>query len=195
MLADLMGAHTAEELTAIGTCVIAAFAVVALFSLRDARRTRHASLLTDLSGRWDDPLAVGSREAGGEYDSAALVALVDRTYSPPPKATEQERRANADALFRLAASLNLMEMIGALWIGGSVSTSVIQRMWGATFEAEWTRWEAAIRRMRELEHDPGVYSNFERTAWKMRRCLRIEMRRRTRRRWRLWWRATDWLRR
>src|SRR5438270_4971479 len=157
-----MGAHTAEELIAIGTCVIAAFAVVALFSLRDARRTRHASLVTDLSRRWDEPLAVDSRAAGGEYDSAALVALINRTYSPLPAATEQERRANADALFRLAASLNLMETIGAIWIGGSVGTAVIQRMWGTTFEAEWKRWEAAISRMRELEHDPGVYSNFER---------------------------------
>src|SRR6266511_2622383 len=94
-------------LTAVGTCVIAGFAIVALFSFRDARRTRHAELLSDLSRRWDEPLAADSREVAGEYDSRALVGLLTRIYEPPSWLSEDERRSDADTFVRLSASLNL----------------------------------------------------------------------------------------
>jgi hypothetical protein len=195
MEAAWIGMHTAEGVTAIATCIIAAFALVAFFSLLDARRTRHAQLLQDLSRRWDEPLAVRSRELAGEYEKEALLELVDRVYHPRAWATPDDQREDADTLIRLAAALNLNETIGALWISRSLSARVIQRMWGASFEADWERWSAPIAMIRKEERDPGVYTNFERTARKMRRCLKVEERRTGTRRWRAWWLVTDWLRR
>lgn len=169
------GQHTAVWLTALGTLVLAGAAVTALVglrSLRDARRTRHAELLADLSRRWDEPLAAESRLISGEYDSRALLDLLGRIYDPPSWLTDGERRRDSETYLNLLAALNLMETIAALWAERTLGAGVIFRLWGTTFVEVWDRWFPAIEYMRTWEEDPGVYDNFENLVRVMRRRVR-----------------------
>jgi len=54
------GVDWATWLIAVGTLLLAGAAWCALLSLRDAKRNRHATLITDLTRRWDETVVAAS---------------------------------------------------------------------------------------------------------------------------------------
>jgi hypothetical protein len=160
-------------ITAGGTAIVAAFALVALASLRDARRTRHAAIVTDLSRRWDEPDATEARRRSGDYEPRALVELVERIYKPPPTATDKEKLEDVEELFRLGRWLNLLETVGVLYTERALSRKVIFKLWGGQIASHWERWREAILLMRRLERRPGIY--FQQVAERMRPMLAKEL--------------------
>jgi hypothetical protein len=168
-------AHWPEWITAIATTVLAVAAIAALANLIDARRTRHAHIVTDLSRRWDEPAATDARRRSGDYDAAALVALIERVYRPPLDATEAEREADVEELYRLGRWLNVLETVGVLYTEKTLSERLIFKLWAGQFAAAWEKWESAISLMRDLERRPGIYGNFQEVAERMRHLLAKEL--------------------
>jgi hypothetical protein len=169
------GTDWAAWMTGIFTAVLAIGAWVALFSLKDAKRTRHAATITDLSRRWDEPAATDARRRTGDYDAAALLGLVRRVYLPAPTATDEERLADVDELFRLGRWVNLLETIGVLFREKALSDRVIFRLWGGQIVSAWTKWEKPVVWMRDWERRPGIYENFQCVDERMRKMLAREL--------------------
>lgn len=168
---------------AAATSVLAAAAIVALQSLsaareglEDARRTRHAQLITDLSRRWDEPLAKESRNLNGELGTSGIMVAVDRIYDPPHRwfRSSTVTRADLERFFKLCAWPNLIETIGVLVAEGAISPDVVFKMWGAGIVSAWEMWEEPITHMRTAEAKRGIYRQFETVADEMRLLLNAE---------------------
>src|SRR6516225_3424680 len=68
--------------TAAGALVVAVAAIIALVSLNDAKRTRHASLVTELDERWNDPLTIASVKLYSKHGPHGIIDLYERLYDP-----------------------------------------------------------------------------------------------------------------
>jgi hypothetical protein len=163
--------------TAVATAALALAGWIALISLKDARRTRHAAIIADLSRRWDEPRATAARRRTGDYEPAALRDLVLRIYRPDPSSTEAERLADVEELFRLGRWLNVLETVGVLYTEKALSDKVIFKLWAGQLVSAWAKWEPTILTMRDLERRPGIYENFEKLENRMRQLLAKELRR------------------
>jgi hypothetical protein len=157
----------------------------ALNALDDARNTRHAQLLTDLSRRWDEPLIVRSRKLFGEYArTGRLIDLVDYMYEAPTPGTPWYRafvdrikhgesrpgsEEKLDDFYALTAWPNLIETIGVLESERAIDGSVVYKMWGSGIIAAWSGWCDAIERIRDyVDQDRDTtYAHFQRLAGKM----------------------------
>jgi hypothetical protein len=73
-------ADTAANVTAGATVGLAVFALLALASLSDARKTRHGHIVADLARRWDDPQVLDSVKQGREFDSVRKIELIQRLF-------------------------------------------------------------------------------------------------------------------
>jgi hypothetical protein len=158
---------------AVATLVIVAVtAGFALAGLRDARRTRHAQLVIELSSRWDDPEIIRSASLAAEYTPAGIVALLERLYSPRPKQRGwRHRRKRERALavyFNVFLYANLLESIGTLLEEEAISAKVIYRLWGAEIIGAWEdTFEEPVRFLRTKQQDQGIYRSFEELAGAM----------------------------
>jgi hypothetical protein len=159
-----------------GAAVVAAVVIVktaryARESLDDAKKTRHAQLVTDLSRRWDDPEIIESSSLGAQHASAGILEVINRLYSPPPKRAgwryRRSRQKDLDLYFRLFLWPNLLESIGCLLAEGAISETVVSRLWGAEIVGGWETFEAPVNRLRELQRDLGIYDYFENLAERM----------------------------
>ena len=56
---------------------------------------------------------------------------------------------------------NFWETVGVLEKDGSITTSVIDRMWGDAIRSAWRDWEEPVLRLRELTQLPRSYDNFK----------------------------------
>ncbi|MEX2212453.1 MAG: hypothetical protein WD689_11925 [Gaiellaceae bacterium] len=157
--------------TVVATLIVLVTAKVALDGLADARRTRNAQLVTDLSRRWDEPLMVESVNLSSKYGSREITDLVERLYDPPPDEPGEDDNRRREKDLALYAKLfiwpNLLEMIGSLHAERALSTEIVAKLWGAEVIAAWDAWQEPIRRLRELEQDWGIYRPFERLVEEM----------------------------
>ena len=118
---DTGGPDWAAVTTAVATAATAGIlAATALFvgrQLRDARRTRHAGLLVELSRRWDDAAFLESQKLAADYPTAALLDLIELLYGDQVSSDDQlEELASKRAadLQKLEAIPNFWETIGVL---------------------------------------------------------------------------------
>jgi hypothetical protein len=172
---DLSAVEWATILIAVGTLLSAAIlgatavyvyrsARSALAGLEDARRTRHAQLVTDLSRRWDEPDTVESMMAYSAHGPSGISALARRLYG----ASEKEPPASEDDL-RLFNTLNrwpsLIETIGVLNSEGAISSEVVYKMWGPGIVAAWKAWSAPVDTLRALDGYPAsTFPYFQKLA-------------------------------
>jgi hypothetical protein len=163
---DLSAVEWATILIAFGTLASAAILGItaiyiyrsaqnALLALEDARKTRHAELVTDLSRRWDEPLIAESRKLFGKKTAEELVEVVNEFYVTGD---------NDDEYYKLTAWPNLIETIGVLESDGAISPEVIHQMWGGGIIVAWAGWCDAIQALRERAERPTTYLNFGRLA-------------------------------
>jgi len=153
--------------TAATAGILAATALFVGRQLRDARRTRHAGLLVELSRRWDDAAFLESQKLAADYPTAALLDLIELLYGDQVSSDDQlEELASKRAadLQKLEAIPNFWETIGVLHAERAISTSVVERMWGAALLAEWATWKEPIERLRELRGTDSAYIYFQEIA-------------------------------
>jgi hypothetical protein len=150
------------RVTAAATLLTAAGIFVALYGLADARRTRHAQIVTDLSERWDSEESAESQRAFLLQGSDAVGALFRRLYDPPQSRTLREFGSDLRLQTALLRWPNLLETIGVLHSTGIVSTDVVYRMWGAGVVSWWRSWEAIADELREFDKErPGIFRHFQ----------------------------------
>lgn len=146
--------------------MVAAF--LALLGLADARRTRHAQIVTDLSTRWDEPMIKDSRTRNAAMSADEIFNLAVRAYLPMGSAGRDQARTE---FFELWPWLNVIETIGALNREGAISDKTVFRMWGMSVAEAWDKWEEPVALMRVEARRRGIYRNFEELATKMRKLL------------------------
>jgi hypothetical protein len=170
----VLGLNWTDKMTAITSLVLTVAALAALASLGAARRSRHAQIILDISRRWDEPLATESRDIESGYLPKDLLTLMEEFYEPPAWRPPQQRADHVRRVFKLLASLNLMETIAVLYLDDAISGETIFRMWGASIVGTHDRWRAPIDLMRDREKRKGIYRNFELLADDMRERLAFE---------------------
>jgi hypothetical protein len=152
----------------LATAIVLAFTGIFVWrQLRDAKKTRHGALLADLSRRWDEPLIVESQRLFASYSTAGIVELVEKLYGSG--ASDKER----EDFVTLEAVPNFWETIGVLERDGSITTTVVDKMWGDAIRSAWRDWEEPVTRLRELTEVQRSYKNFEDVADAVRR-FRLE---------------------
>jgi hypothetical protein len=151
--------------TAAATLLLAAGVAVALIGLGDARRTRHAQIVTDLSARWDSRSSVESRRIFLLQGQPEVSALFQRLYSPPPSRTLEEFDADLRLQGKLLVWPNLLETIGVLHKTGIVSTDVVYRMWGAGVFYWWQSWKPIAEALLAAdESQPALFRHFRKLS-------------------------------
>jgi len=165
------GTDWATWAVAFATFLLACAALRALKSLRDAKRTRHATLITDLTRRFDEPLVADSWELWANTGQTEIMALIEKVYVSRTATVKEHAR-----LLTLMVIPNLLETIGVLESEGALEAKTIYKMWGDTIIGAWNVWKRPIGRLRESEANrPWTYQYFQDLARKMRR---IEAKRR-----------------
>jgi hypothetical protein len=155
--------------SAVATMVIVGItAWYAKGSLNDAKRTRHAQLVTDLSRRWDEPVVIESSSLSAKHGSTGIVELIDNLYGPQPERPGwryRRRRGQKLSLYsRIFLWPNLLETLGCLHAEKAISTDVVYSMWGAEIVAAWETFRRPIARLREHEQDRGIYRHLEKLS-------------------------------
>ena len=145
--------------TLAGTIVVVASAAVALRQLREAERTRLATLVSDLTRRWDEPLLRTARLEFSSLTAEELRTLVQASYANP-RGDEDRRR-----YLRLQALPNFFEYLGvseATTTG--LSLELINVLRRSAILSTWRRWEPTITWIRREAGVTTFYANFERLA-------------------------------
>jgi hypothetical protein len=159
------------------TFSLAAVGLIALLSLRDARKTRQTQLLVELSERWDSrPMIQSSvlfREFGGEKTTQLVEAIWGKdVVRPDPRDIAYWQR--------ISIFPNLIEVIGVFVGRGMISPRIIYEMWGGNIIEEWARWEAPVLKLRELSRDDPIWLGQPEKLWQNFETLAAAMR------WFLW---------
>jgi hypothetical protein len=151
-----------EWVTAIATAVLAIAGGAALLSLRDARRTRHAQILTDLSARWDSAVASRSQRRFLVMGRDEVTTLFRRLYEPQGDRTLEQFEADLKLQDTLLIWPNLLETIGVLRSTRIVSTEIVYRMWGFTPVVWWRSWAPIVEELRTHPGGhPGIFRQFQ----------------------------------
>ena len=160
--------------TAVATLVIVGITVwYARKQLRDATRSRHAQLATELIRHWTEPSAVEARGlygwGRGEYSADDIEALVIKLFGPPGEPPTEKERADWN---KLALWANQVEFLGMLVSQQWITTDVVYGMWGGGIQTSWKAWGPAVKRLREYDEEPDTYQHFEEVAREMQRIGR-----------------------
>jgi hypothetical protein len=153
----LAGPSWTDKVTAIGTAtaagVVIVSAIIALVQLREAERTRLASLVADLSRRWDESLLQTARTRQAEFDSQQLLELVEKSWTT----------GTADKNFyEMEALPNFFEGIGVLENRTrGLSIALIDDLWGSAILGTWGKWLPTVEYIRSQQTIPTAYLNFE----------------------------------
>lgn len=155
----------AEQVTAIATAVLALSvigAVAAAFfgaqQVREARRSREATMAAELFRRWNDDAMIEARQLVARYPTPRELAEALERYGP-----ETARES-----FVLYREPDYFEQIAALERSGAVDFAMIRMLVGASLVERWDAWEPALRAV----HGDDVYPLFRDLAARMRRELR-----------------------
>jgi hypothetical protein len=154
-------------ITAGFTAVAALGVLFALWSLKDAKRTRHGMLMTEISRQWSDPVVVESLKLYGKHSEKRLVGLVDLLFGPPgeTQTTDDDRNVFSS----LAVLANLIESMGVLVSETTITDEIVYKMWGGTILVVWEAWDEAIPKLRKYDGEPDTFKYFESIAHAMQR--------------------------
>jgi len=162
---------------AVATVVLAGFAAVALWSLKDAKRTRHGASIPELSRRWDSPrIQESMRRLLNSYGASRVVTPYETLWARD-QPSEDELKCYLDDYYCIGRWPNLMETIGVLHRDKALSPEVVYMMWGAQINVAWEIWEDAVQSIREITGAPTSSLYFEDLAKAMREQAKREAKR------------------
>jgi hypothetical protein len=144
--------------TLAGTVALVVTACLAIWGLVDAQRTRLATLVSDLTRRWDEPLMRRARLEFSSLEPDELLNIVQASYQAP--------RGPEDRIYlRLQALPNFFEYLAVLEESTrGVDVEMINRLWRNAILITWRRWEPTIQWIRDEGGTRTYYANFERLA-------------------------------
>jgi hypothetical protein len=145
-------------ISAWATLGLALAASVALFSLIDARRTRHGQVVTELSRRWDDPFILESVTLGREYAPSGTLELVEALWA---SGVTKRETADLKDWYKVSAYINLLETIGVYLSERVISEGIVYKLWGNSIIEAWDDWRETVLRLRELTATPEALEHFE----------------------------------
>jgi hypothetical protein len=135
-------------------------------ALEDARRTRHAQLITELTRDWTQPAIVEAQRLHGRYAETGIVSLVDKLFGPTKEKPTDNELGDWSKLVQVA---NSIEALGVLASEEAITPEVIYKMWGGAILTAWPAWDEAIRKLREYDREPDTFEHFEKIAQDMKR--------------------------
>jgi hypothetical protein len=165
------GPNWAEKTTAVATAVLAAGAFIAYLTLKDARKTRHAQLLTDLSERWDDRYMSEAITLARQYGSDGTLKLVEALWGP---AVTKVNEDDMNDWLKMSIYPNLIETLGVYVSERLITADIAYKLWGGNIMSAWNDWANSIYRLRELTKTPEVWEYFQFLAVRMRELLEVE---------------------
>jgi hypothetical protein len=133
----------------------------ALGGLEDARRSRHAQLIVALDQYWESTAIATSMKLYGKYTDKALADLVTKMFGPGDDRPTDQELSDYESL---AASANLIEMIGVLCDEGAITEDVVYKIWGGSIVTVWRAWGEALPKLREDLDEADVFVHFARTG-------------------------------
>lgn len=149
------------EVTAIATCVLAVgllggfgAAVFAAQQVREARKSREATIAAEFFRRWNEESLVEARRLARRFKSSEELTEAFREYVT----------TDAEEAYVLYRELDFFEQLAALESIGAFDFELIKAMVGRNVIARWELWKPAV----EAVHGPGVYPMFEQLADKLR---------------------------
>lgn len=161
-----MTGDTALWITGIATALTAgillATGLIIRRQLREAEKTRFATLISDLTRRWDEPLLQAARLELSHLDPTELLQIVQRSYERP--------RGPEDAIFlRLQALPNFFEYLGVLEADTKgVPIDLLNVLWRSAILTTWRRWEPTIEWIRDGAGTRTPYARFQLLADRIR---------------------------
>lgn len=167
----------ADKMTAISTlvsAVILAGAIgVAIWTVLDARKTRHAELLVSLNAQWRAVLKENDATSlMRNYREPRILDLVDRLFGPG-RSRRSQRTRDIEAWERLMAVVDMIETMGVLQSHGALDYDVIYDMWAAGIDDTWQQWKNAVVRVRGYTGRPETFNHFEAVGQEIERRLAI----------------------
>jgi hypothetical protein len=147
-------------LTGVATAVLAAGVFFAWGSLRDAKRTRHAQLVVDLSRRWDEQQR--AEQLQSEYTEKRLLKLVEQLYGQRWWGSAEDY--DPAEFVRMNELPSLIETIGVLVSRDALTLEIVFDLWAPTIIAAWEVWRRPAERIRELTGAPDSYRQFQKLA-------------------------------
>jgi hypothetical protein len=154
--------QTATDWAPVVTVAILLIALlIAARQLYQTVRTRHASMLEDLSRRWDEPLLVEARELAAKHGDQ-LREWIEYYWTPTV----------SPELFVLLRIPNFLEDLAVLEDRGAISFRIVKESFGGAIVFTWNSLEPANPILSKEEGYDPVYSNFERLAKRMRKALK-----------------------
>jgi hypothetical protein len=157
------GPNWAEIVTAISTAVGAVgllsaigAALFAARQVREAERSRHASMAAEFLRRWEEPDLIETRHVIGQYKTPEALAAALQGF----------RESNSLQAYILYRELDYFEQLAALEHIGAFDFELIRLLLGRRLIDRWEMWSPSIDAMGE---DP--YPMFRALVNRMRAAL------------------------
>jgi hypothetical protein len=165
----------AEIATAVGTGVLAvatiALAVaafVALGGLRESRRVRNVTAMTDMSRRWDGKQLRDVRHLIQEYaghGGSSRDRLRDKVI--------QLRDANASEYRELLTEPSFLEDLAILVDNEGIDFDIVMDSLGYIVWDRWCLWQPTIETLQTLRNEKSVFENFKKLAYRVKGVSRL----------------------
>jgi hypothetical protein len=153
------GANWAEMCAGIGTLVLTSGVFVAARQIRDERRVRVATLLTEFSRRWDEPRLTDVRLRLEQFENSQELV-------------EEMRRCDreAPALYQFySRELNYFEELGFFYRQSVVRARAVDLMLGTVIRERWNLWSPVVQDMRKSDGVKSYFEHFEKLAKRLQR--------------------------
>lgn len=165
----------AEIATALGTGVLAVATValavaafLALGGLRESRRVRNVTAMTDMSRRWDDEPLRNVRhwiqEYAGHGPSSGNM-LRDKVI--------QFRETNHERYRELLTEPSFLEDLAILVDNDGIDFEIVMASLGYIIWDRWCLWQPTIEALQTVRNESSVYENFRNLAYRVKRVSRL----------------------
>jgi len=165
----------AEIATALGTGVLAVATValaiaafLALLGLRESRRVRNVTAMTDMSRRWDGKPLRDVRGLIQEYAGHGPLSrdkLRDKVI--------QLRDANASEYRELLTEPSFLEDLAILVHNEGIDFDIVMDSLGYIVWDRWCLWQPTIETLQTLRKEKSVFENFKKLAYHIKDILRL----------------------
>jgi hypothetical protein len=152
-------------LTGVSTGILAIGVLLAWYALFDAKRTRHAQLVSDFSLRWDSQEIIEAVGVSRNIGSDGLFQLATDLFGPgAARPADPQKAADWSTASKWC---NLLETVGVMVEEKNLPRRTVFRMWGGNIRGAWTLWAKCAEVQREDLKDHDILQYFQKLAGAM----------------------------